>query len=297
MHEKLQCGHTRLHENCTYCIGYQRQWYAALKSEGFKDIESASSPNRPLKSWKSAAIQIVATEIDLIASQEQENSLQSEFPDSLLTLEQKLVCNPEFDKLCERLCEHGNHQLSAHEVKGIWLAYIDGGSNRSIAEHLNINDTLVWRTIKALSEWMNLMDLDAAEETWPLAKVVLRDFERKKDEAFIYASWRNALWYDDENRKEGDSDRFYRHATTSIRNIIDNEKTRVRIACTSDSPNFIVGYSVITGLCLHFVYVKADYRNKRIGSILVPRAVEMVSPILTKIGRAIAEKKGFVRKA
>ncbi len=206
--------------------------------------------------------------------------------------------HPEFDRVCADICRHGNHCLGALQVKGIWMLYIEGKSNRAIAGRLSINDTLVWRTINTLSQYMGLMDLEE-EEKPQLAKVVLREYRPKGpkgDEGFIYGTWRNALWFDNENRKEGESDRFFRAATQSIRRILESPETRVRIACLDDSDILIVGYSVITGNLLHFIYVKPDYRNKRIGSLLVPQSVERVSPIMTKVGRAIAIKKKFIKE-
>ncbi len=271
MQTPLQCGHTRLHEGCQHCLALQSLWYTVLKAQGFEDAENTHNPKRPLKIWSGISIQVtpkgcdeLVDVIDLVAYQEPSAPMESSFPDSQAASQERFLHHPGFDALCEEICSHGNHKLTAWKAKEIWQAYAEGSSNRSIATALGINDTLVWRTINTLTQWMELMDLDETQDA-PLAKVVLRDYRPRKmdgDEGFVYGTWRNALWFDNEERREGESDRFFREATQTIRTILKSPATRVRVACLDDSDILIVGYSVITGDLLHFVYVKPDYRNK-----------------------------------
>ncbi len=302
MHATPECGHTRLHERCGYCLALQAYWYSKL--EDFSDAENTSLRARPLKKWTgishivSSGGDKVIDLMELVIAQDPENPYRNSLPESPIRNQERLLHHSEFDALCEQICDHGNHRLTTAQVKVIWAEYIEGGTNRSIAKLLGVNDTLVWRTINTLTQWTELMDLDESldAKAQSLAKVVLREYNPSKDEGMIYATWRNALWFDDENRREEESDRFYRRATHSIRAVLNAAGTKVRIACLSDSEDFIVGYSVVTNGCLHFVYVKADYRNKRIGSLLAPKSVETVSPVLTKAGRAIAVKRGFIKQ-
>lgn len=286
----MRCGHTRLHDKCADCMALQKQWYEKIEADGFEEIENVTDAKRPLKASMGVSLEEI---VNVFVPVE---PLQTAFPQSHLTACERFSHHPDFNDICRRICRHGNHKLTSVGVARIWALYIDGNSNRVIGGILAVNDSLVWRTIRSVVQWMNLMDLDATEEPQTRAKVILRDFDAVNDQAFLFASWRNALWYDDDDRQEGDSDRFYKQATASIRLLLDNPKTKVRVACLKDNPGLIIGYSVITELCLHFVYVKADYRNKRIGSLLVPRAVDKCSPVLTKIGRAIAIKRGFIKK-
>lgn len=304
MHTDLpDCGHTTLQDRCACCVAFQASWYVKLQLDGFEEAENTGIRGNPLKVPTGLSIQIAAPDgdetvdlIDLLVIQEPNAPLRGGFPESHLNNAERLLCHPEFDELCRQICAHGNHRLNAAQAKGIWLFYIEGKSVRTIACTLGVNYTAVWRTIKALTDWMELMDLDEMQEPQAPARVVIREFKRKQDEALVYATWRNSLWYDDDKRREGDSDRFFRVATGSIRDVLDNPNTVVRVACLHDCPDVIVGYSVVTGWLLHFVYVKADYRNKGIGTLLVPKNIRAISPAITKVGRIIALKKKLIKE-
>jgi GNAT superfamily N-acetyltransferase len=63
------------------------------------------------------------------------------------------------------------------------------------------------------------------------------------------------------------------------------------MAVLAGDPTHLVGYSVITGKHLDWVYVKADYRKQGIARLLVPQWIETVTSDMTKIGKAIREAK------
>jgi len=117
------------------------------------------------------------------------------------------------------------------------------------------------------------------------AKVVLRAFDPITDAAIIYSTWRHALWSSD--RRDDESERFYRAETKAIKRILP--VAQVRIACLSDDASIIIGYSVMTGRNLEFVFVKPDFRQKGIGELLT-RGFKTYSEPRTTLGRAIAEK-------
>jgi len=122
-------------------------------------------------------------------------------------------------------------------------------------------------------------------------KVIIRPYDPKTDAPLIYSTWRNALWYGDKNNV--DSDEFYAQATREIKKIL--ETSQVRIACLSDDHDLIVGYSVMTGSNIEFVYVKLDYREKGIGALLVKGFTKISTP-RTKIGWAIQKRHKLVIK-
>jgi hypothetical protein len=157
----------------------QSKWYQILKDEGFEDIEDhliggfetmengqtaqAIDGARPLRSWSGVSAESIDPEtgdliniIDLYIVQEPLEEMQSTFPEPLFTQEQALLNCEDFIKICETICSHGNHTLSVNQVKQMWELYLDGGTNRSIAAAMGINDSLVFRTVKALSQWAML---------------------------------------------------------------------------------------------------------------------------------------------
>ncbi len=285
------CGHTRLHDRCAHCTALQAEWDSKLG----EDAELTTDSRAVSLSCRAGIDDEHFDLLDLVTSQQPGAPLESSFPEGHLSIYERLLHAATFPDLCHSVCAHGRHQLTPAIVRDIWVRFLDGASNRGIGGALNLNDSLVWRTINTLTQWAELMDLDEVQDA-PLAVVVLRPFDRVFDQPFIFSSWRNALWYDDDNRAEGQSDRFYRHATKSIRTILDSPACRVRIACVDGVADHIVGYSVVTGDCLQFVYVKADYRGRGIGRLLVPKSITAVSPVMTKIGRAIAIKKNFIKE-
>jgi hypothetical protein len=66
------------------------------------------------------------------------------------------------------------------------------------------------------------------------------------------------------------------------------------VACLKDDADTILGYSVIEGKRLHWVFVKRVWRKIGIGASLVPPFIDSVSH-LTEIGKSILEKqKGVI---
>jgi GNAT superfamily N-acetyltransferase len=120
------------------------------------------------------------------------------------------------------------------------------------------------------------------------SKAVLRDANSGSDHAFIYSTWRNALWYA-KRRAPSDADAFYKALSEEISRILKGLGTRVNIACLSDDPDMLLGWSVIQDGRLEFVYVKRDYRGKGIGRLLC-KGFKSFDPPETKIGKSLVEK-------
>jgi GNAT superfamily N-acetyltransferase len=125
--------------------------------------------------------------------------------------------------------------------------------------------------------------------------IVIRDFDPDIDQAYIYASWRNSSYYSSINPNESIPPKaFFSFKTAAIKKTL--KEAEIRIACLKEAPAVIIGYSVITNKHLDFVYVKSDYRNQGIGTLLVPKDIETVTSELTKIGKVIALKKNLKEK-
>lgn len=120
-------------------------------------------------------------------------------------------------------------------------------------------------------------------------KVIIRDFSQDQDQAFIYATWRLSSYYSNLKPHTMQAKDYFSFKTAEIKELI--KKAQVRIACLSDSPITIIGYSVSHGEHLYFVYVKEQYRKQGIGNLLLPKDIKTVSDDLTVIGAVIADKK------
>lgn len=123
--------------------------------------------------------------------------------------------------------------------------------------------------------------------------VILRPF-CEDDKACIFTTWRNGLWYGSNTNFKVNSKIFFKNQTEKIKSILDN--AFVKIACLEIHPTTIVGYSVSTGDHLDWIYVKADYRSKGIGKLLLPKDIKTHTADLTKIGAAIVKQKNLTTK-
>ena len=126
--------------------------------------------------------------------------------------------------------------------------------------------------------------------TEELASVTLRD-GRLSDDGFIYTSWIRSIWGAEKRLSEFPSPDFYQQNARRIKAIMKD--SIIKVAHFVDSPVLIIGYSVMHGEHLHFVYVKIDYRNSGIGKLLTS-GFKTVSTPETKIGKAIVRDKSLV---
>ena len=68
----------------------------------------------------------------------------------------------------------------------------------------------------------------------------------------------------------------------------------VRVAVISDAPDVALGWSLIEGDILHYVFVQADQRNRGIGRSLIPVKISWITH-LTHSGMKIWNKHKEVR--
>lgn len=118
--------------------------------------------------------------------------------------------------------------------------------------------------------------------------VVLRPFDALIDQAFIYTTWRNGWYYGSKDLKAKDPKDAFRAITHEIKLTL--EDSSVKIACLKDTPEVIIGYSVTKKSRLEWIYVKESFRNKGIGTFLLPKDIQSYGLARTKIGLAIQKK-------
>jgi hypothetical protein len=257
----------------------QAEWYGRLAREGFVDAEDhqvggfefcrgrpipADQGGRPLRKWCISGPEPMSREQDAWSN------------------------HPEFHRVLEEICSHGNCSVTPTQLLAIWNDHLEGSTLRQIEKQHGISDNRALVLINRIGEWMSLQDTraDAPESELKPATIVLRKFDPEGDSGFIYASWRNALWFDDKIRDERLAHSFFSKASKAIKAVLAYPTLSVRIACLQDDHNLIVGYSVLVGDHMDWIYVKIDYRNKGIGRLL-SRGVKTYSDPQTTIGKAI----------
>lgn len=121
-----------------------------------------------------------------------------------------------------------------------------------------------------------------------MSKVVIRAFQ-KDDAGFIFSTWSKGAYHGAETKPQIEKSKWFRDHYLYVCDAI--EQGDVRVACLADDSNTILGYSVAFGGSLQWIYVKQDFRRLGIGSML-ERFWERVSNVhMTKIGKAILNKR------
>ncbi len=274
----------------------QKEWYDRLKKEGFNDAEDYNIQDRPLKRWTGTPSLIsinnntLVNLIDLYVHQPAESEILSSFPSPTLN-----VHFMNFEEISEFICRQRNTTLTPKLVREIWDLHVAGCAERKIEKILQITDTQAHNAIRKVKEWIVLVEMNNEsyeEEKAPLkATVIIRLYNHATDAACIYTTWRNNLWYA-ADLPEAHSNEFYRVANKNIRQLLGKKDTRVKIACLSDDPDQIVGYSVINAKNLEWVYVKKDYRRQKIATLLC-KDFDTISMPMTSEGFDIARKKNM----
>jgi len=97
--------------------------------------------------------------------------------------------------------------------------------------------------------------------------ISIRPYNKIGDEAFLFSTWMKS--YSDSVRgcplpiyHIGQRNRMIR--------LLNRHDTLVYIACDRETPELIYGY-IVVGMpnCLHWIYVKSDYRNAGVGKQLL----------------------------
>jgi len=269
------------------------QWYKKLKITGFNDIEDEKL--QLIKKWtgvsdfigddsKSASAGNWQNSlIDLFKYQEPESPIGNIWPEINFKKEQDFLNHSQFEATVESLFCHGNNAISPANMTQIWIAHCDGASLREIAKRFNIHNSTVYRSINKLRETIDLMVQKEDDAT----TVVIRAYNPASDAPLVFASWRNALWFD-KHTNEALDPKFYRLKTKEIKAFLSAPGVSVRIACLQDNPDQIVGYAALSNLTIEFVYTKQDYRNLGIATLLVKGFHDVATPS-TKIGASIAK--------
>lgn len=284
-----KCGHFNIIESCKDCQKIQRQWYKKLK--GFDDIEDQRL--RLLKKWTGVPFVIeeenfIINILDQIQSQSPDTPVQSSWPEAYFVKEEEFLNHPDFESICENILKHGNNVITTKTMVKIWQSHCEGASLREIEKLYKIPNATVYRAIKKLREMISLMDLDKNEV------VIVRDHNPSKDDPLIFSTWRNSVWFD-VHREEKIDPAFFRIKTKEIKTTLLSPNTQVKVACSKENPDHIIGYAILDNKTIEFVYIKIDYRGQGIATLLTKGFATVATPC-TKIGSAIVKNHGLKTK-
>lgn len=118
--------------------------------------------------------------------------------------------------------------------------------------------------------------------------ISIRDY-LEDDHHFIMATWLSGLYHGSDWFKGIDRDDYFKNYRVVIQKILDKSDIHVRIACLKDDPDVILGYSVLEGPTLHYLFCKPAWRGIGLSTDLIQKDLSVVSH-LTEVGRKILEK-------
>lgn len=128
--------------------------------------------------------------------------------------------------------------------------------------------------------------------------IVLRKYV-PDDHAFVMSTFLRGLYYGDSWFSLIPKEIFMASYKKAAEAIVLSPKNIVVVAALKDSPDVILGYSIVSldGKKLHWVFVKAgdkkdpaaSWREKGIARSLIPASIETVTH-LTKFGRTLLHK-------
>lgn len=114
------------------------------------------------------------------------------------------------------------------------------------------------------------------------------------DKSFILSTFLKGLKFGSDFFKEIDNDAYFKNYQKIIESLISQPKTEVKVACLTEDPDVILGYSIHDkdGSTVHFVFVKSAWRGVKIAKALVPKTATTATHI-TKIGLSLVRKRGI----
>ncbi len=107
---------------------------------------------------------------------------------------------------------------------------------------------------------------------------------------FVKSKWKRTLRHGNDYFKLSDSDSFFSNYEKYLTHLFGRRDSVIRLAVLTEDPDVVLGFSLIEGNALHYVYVQHEQRNRGIGRSLVPVKIEVISH-LTKAGMSVWHSK------
>ena len=110
---------------------------------------------------------------------------------------------------------------------------------------------------------------------------------------FIMATWLRGLRYGNDWFELIESEAYYANYHKVIESLLAKPGVKVQVSCLKDDPEIILGYSVVEGPKLHWLFVKKPWRMIGIAKSIVPVDVSIATHV-TVIGRSLMQKRKMV---
>jgi hypothetical protein len=126
--------------------------------------------------------------------------------------------------------------------------------------------------------------------------ILIRDYNKENDKAFVIATWLRGLYYGDTWFALIKKQTFMNYYAKLIEMLIDGQTTKIKVACLKEDPTVIIGYVVLSrnhDNILHWAHVKKPFRGIGVAKDLTPKSVNTVTH-LTKPGVSILKKKEWL---
>lgn len=103
---------------------------------------------------------------------------------------------------------------------------------------------------------------------------------------YVLAKWKRTLRDGNDYFKLIDPDRYFAAYNRYTELLLNRPNSTIRVAVLSDDPDVALGWSLIEGDTLHYVFVQKEQRNRGIGKSLVPVDIKWITH-LTHTGARI----------
>lgn len=97
--------------------------------------------------------------------------------------------------------------------------------------------------------------------------IITRPFNKEIDANFILGGWSNGAYFGSKHKTKLRRDQFYKMISEEIKKKMHSSK--ILIACTQEDPKHLLGFCVIDGTKLEWIYVKEAFRQNKVGSLLL----------------------------
>ena len=96
---------------------------------------------------------------------------------------------------------------------------------------------------------------------------------------FILAKWKRTLRDGNDYFTITDSDHYFDAYDRYTNHLLNRPGAVIRIAVVSDAQDVALGWSLIEGDILHYVFVQSEQRNRGIGRLLVPVEINTITHV------------------